>query len=187
MQKSPQGFAPVGSSIAHSDQLIVTEDSIQVLEIQIVSLLLANTHPLPTKLQNNLDDGDHPFHLHGHRPWMYVAYSLIFQLTDAMVYSLGVGAGQYIGQALNNTNPLRRDTLVIPAYSYLVLRFVTDNREYHVTSSHSGLTSQSSWSVGIPLPHGVAYGCWSPYAVQQPSLHVCTIQHPIRYYRPMRI
>ena len=22
-------------------------------------------------LKDNLDDGDHPFHLHGHRPWMY--------------------------------------------------------------------------------------------------------------------
>jgi hypothetical protein len=43
---------------------------------------------------------------------------------------MGTGAGRYVGQAVDNTNPLRRDTVVIPAYSYLILRFVTDNREY---------------------------------------------------------
>jgi len=42
---------------------------------------------------------------------------------------MGSGDGRYTGQALNNTNPLRRDTVLIPAYSYLVMRFVTDNRE----------------------------------------------------------
>jgi hypothetical protein len=42
--------------------------------------------------------------------------------------SMGTGPGRYTGQALNNTNPLRRDTVVIPAYNWLVLRFITDNR-----------------------------------------------------------
>ncbi|KAI0269650.1 hypothetical protein BGY98DRAFT_937730 [Russula aff. rugulosa BPL654] len=59
---------------------------------------------------DNLDDGDHPFHLHGHRPWI-----------------MGSGAGRYSGQELNATSPLRRDTVLIPAYSWTVLRFVTDN------------------------------------------------------------
>jgi hypothetical protein len=43
---------------------------------------------------------------------------------------MGTGAGRYVGQPLNNTNPLRRDTILIPAFSYLVIRFVTDNRAY---------------------------------------------------------
>jgi len=94
VRKSPQGYAPQGSSIASGGQLLVTEDSIQVVDLQI----------------NNLDDGDHPFHLHGHRPWI-----------------VGAGAGRYTGQALNATDPLRRDTVLIPAYTFLVLRFVTDN------------------------------------------------------------
>ncbi|KAI0039225.1 multicopper oxidase [Auriscalpium vulgare] len=91
---SPSGYAPVGSSVATGDQLIATVDSIQVVDIRV----------------DNLDDGDHPFHLHGHRPWI-----------------MGAGAGRYIGQSLNVTNPLRRDTILIPAYSWMVLRFVTDN------------------------------------------------------------
>ena len=43
---------------------------------------------------------------------------------------MGSGAGRYIGQELNAASPLRRDTVLIPAYSWVVLRFVTDNREY---------------------------------------------------------
>ena len=41
---------------------------------------------------------------------------------------MGADVGRYQGQTLNSTNPLRRDTMLIPAYSYMVLRFVTDNR-----------------------------------------------------------
>ena len=43
---------------------------------------------------------------------------------------MGTGAGRYNGQELNTTSPLRRDTVLIPAYSWVVLRFVTDNREH---------------------------------------------------------
>ncbi|KAI0294020.1 Cupredoxin [Multifurca ochricompacta] len=94
LHKDPTGYAPNGVSIGAVDQLLVTEDSIQVIDVRV----------------DNLDDGEHPFHLHGHRPWI-----------------MGVGAGRYIGQTLNATSPLRRDTIVIPAYSWVVLRFVTDN------------------------------------------------------------
>ncbi|KAH8093091.1 multicopper oxidase 2A [Cristinia sonorae] len=87
-------YAPLGASLQNPDQLMITEDSIQVVDL----------------LVNNLDDGDHPFHLHGHRP-----------------YIMGSGAGRYIGQKLNEVNPLRRDTILIPAFSWTILRFVTDN------------------------------------------------------------
>ncbi|KAF8489093.1 multicopper oxidase 2A [Russula emetica] len=94
VHQNPTGFVPDGVGIGTGDQLLVTADSIQVLDLRV----------------DNLDDGDHPFHLHGHRPWI-----------------MGSGAGRYIGQELNATSPLRRDTVLIPAYSWVVLRFVTDN------------------------------------------------------------
>ncbi|KAF8589084.1 multicopper oxidase [Ramaria rubella] len=93
-QRNPMGYAAQGGSIAAGDQFMVMEDEVMGLQLQI----------------DNLDDGDHPFHLHGHRPWI-----------------MGSGLGRYTGQAVNNTNPLRRDTVLIPAYSWMVLRFVTDN------------------------------------------------------------
>jgi len=93
VRRDPANFAIQGSSIV-SEQFMVTEDSIQVVDLIV----------------DNLDDGPHPFHLHGFRPWIVAA-----------------GAGRYIGQPLDNPNPLRRDTFLVPPYSYFVLRFVTDN------------------------------------------------------------
>ncbi|KAK4047170.1 hypothetical protein OIO90_006279 [Microbotryomycetes sp. JL221] len=63
---------------------------------------------------NNYDDGDHPFHLHGHKFWI-----------------MGQGAGRYQAQTLNSTNPSRRDTVLLPAYTWTVLRFKADNRAFH--------------------------------------------------------
>ncbi|KAA1477561.1 multicopper oxidase 2A [Dentipellis sp. KUC8613] len=94
VQQNVSGFRIPGTNIAGGDQLLATVDSIQVVDVHI----------------DNLDDGDHPFHLHGHRPWI-----------------MGAGAGRYTGQTLDDKNPLRRDTVLIPAYSWLVLRFVSDN------------------------------------------------------------
>jgi FtsP/CotA-like multicopper oxidase with cupredoxin domain len=62
---------------------------------------------------NNLDDGDHPFHLHGHKPFL-----------------VGTGAGQYHGQALGGANPMRRDTFLVPAYTWGAFRVVLDHAGY---------------------------------------------------------
>ncbi|KAF9152509.1 hypothetical protein BG015_005148 [Linnemannia schmuckeri] len=79
-----------------ASQLVVTLDKIQTVELVV----------------NNLDEGAHPFHLHGH-----------------VFYVVGSGDGSYIpGQsALHIENPPRRDTVTIPPYGYVVLRFVSDN------------------------------------------------------------
>ncbi|KAI0132167.1 Cupredoxin [Xylariales sp. AK1849] len=63
---------------------------------------------------NSHDAMEHPWHLHGHT----------FQI-------VGWGRGVY-GAAENATtwnleNPMRRDTLTVPAQSHVVLRFVADN------------------------------------------------------------
>ncbi|KAF9931678.1 hypothetical protein FBU30_009739 [Linnemannia zychae] len=61
---------------------------------------------------NNYDEGSHPFHLHGHQ-----------------VYVIGEGRGRYVpGESpLNTVNPLRRDTVTLQTFGYIVLRFVNDN------------------------------------------------------------
>ena len=41
---------------------------------------------------------------------------------------MGTGAGNFQGHVnLSHANPMRRDTFVIPAYTWAVVRFVTDN------------------------------------------------------------
>ncbi|OZJ06434.1 hypothetical protein BZG36_00484 [Bifiguratus adelaidae] len=55
----------------------------------------------------SFDDGDHPFHLHGHVFW---------------VMGTGDGYVQNPVPVFNSTNPLRRDTVTIPAYGWAVIR-----------------------------------------------------------------
>ncbi|GBC06236.1 hypothetical protein RclHR1_00670028 [Rhizophagus clarus] len=59
----------------------------------------------------NTDEGDHPFHLHGHQFWV-----------------LGFGNGTHVDKkSLNTVDPIKRDTSTIPASGWIVLRFVPDN------------------------------------------------------------
>ncbi|KAF9585244.1 hypothetical protein BGW38_003259 [Lunasporangiospora selenospora] len=64
---------------------------------------------------NNDDPGNHPFHLHGH----------VFQ-----VVGRGVGkhdpSTPYVGY-VNTTNPLRRDTVLIPSGENVAIRFKANN------------------------------------------------------------
>ncbi|GJE96135.1 multicopper oxidase [Phanerochaete sordida] len=91
---SDGSYAPEGASIQSTNQFMITED-----DIQVVDLLLVNGGA-----------GVHPFHLHGHSP-----------------YILGSGTGTYDGTGLNTVNPLNRDTYAVPSNGWLVARFVTDN------------------------------------------------------------
>jgi len=59
----------------------------------------------------NTDNGEHPFHIHGHQFWV-----------------LGSGNGTHADKKkLNTVNPIKRDTSTIPAQGWTVFRFVPDN------------------------------------------------------------
>ncbi|KIP03948.1 ferroxidase/laccase group [Phlebiopsis gigantea 11061_1 CR5-6] len=94
VQKTDGKYAPEGSSVQSRDQFFITEDSIET-----VDLLLVNEGP-----------GDHPFHLHGHRPWI-----------------MGSGTGTFDGHELTPANPLRRDTFDIPSQGWMMIRYISDN------------------------------------------------------------
>ncbi|TPX32371.1 hypothetical protein SmJEL517_g04551 [Synchytrium microbalum] len=60
---------------------------------------------------NNLDVGAHPFHMHG-----------------LPLYILAMGSGLFTGATPTNiTNPLRRDTVVLPSNGYAIVRIIFDN------------------------------------------------------------
>ncbi|KAL7325774.1 ferroxidase fet3 [Mucor circinelloides] len=60
---------------------------------------------------NNLDDGPHPFHLHGH------AFQVIAR-----------GSGIYSNQTIDiPSNPTYRDTIGVPSEGFVVIRFRADN------------------------------------------------------------
>ncbi|KAJ8652688.1 hypothetical protein O0I10_011695 [Lichtheimia ornata] len=63
---------------------------------------------------NNLDAGDHPFHLHGH----------VFQI---VARGDGVFDGNRSSVEWHLDNPAQRDTVQVPAESYTIIRFRADN------------------------------------------------------------
>uniref|UniRef100_D8PNE0 Multicopper oxidase n=1 Tax=Schizophyllum commune (strain H4-8 / FGSC 9210) TaxID=578458 RepID=D8PNE0_SCHCM len=87
------------------DQLVARVDDVKVVDIAI----------------DNLDDGDHPFHIHGYKPWI-----------------VSEGPGRYVPgrSVVNTTNPMRRDTFFIPAFHYAVIRFVADMSGYWALHCH---------------------------------------------------
>lgn len=64
-------------------------------------------------LIQNLDDGAHPFHLHGHT---------FFVLASGHGY-----VPENLTPTLHLENPLRRDTAAVEAFGWLLVRFVADN------------------------------------------------------------
>ncbi|KAI5845264.1 multicopper oxidase-domain-containing protein [Morchella snyderi] len=67
-------------------------------------------------LIDNFDDGNHPLHLHGHVFWVLARGKGYY---DVGGYGGGVG--------LEMENPLRRDTVTVEAYGWVLLRVVMDN------------------------------------------------------------
>jgi len=92
-------FSSAGLSSAFGASQFV----IAVPEVAVVDLLIYS-----------LDEGAHPFHLHGHQFWIMQTGAGVF---DWAAYNAG----------LNVTNPIRRDTLTIDAYAWTLIRFVSDN------------------------------------------------------------
>ncbi|KAJ7884084.1 multicopper oxidase-domain-containing protein [Mycena olivaceomarginata] len=88
-----------GVKVWPGDQLITTLEYGQTVDFVIT----------------NLDDGDHPFHLHGYAPWL-----------------LGTGHGRYkaANAHLDTVNPLRRDTFTVMSRGWAVVRIVADNPGY---------------------------------------------------------
>ena len=90
-------------------QLVVVNDDVQVIDL----------------IMDNEDDSSHPFHLHGHTFWL-----------------LGVGNGTFVpGESevyLNYNNPPRRDTLTVPGYGWMAIRFIGDNPGLWAFHCHIG-------------------------------------------------
>ena len=93
----------VGSDAQNPAVYGVNSNAIVLKHNEIVEIVL-----------NNLDTGNHPFHLHGHQ----------FQV----IARSAADAGIYDGSSGNFPSvPMRRDTVVVKAGGYVILRFKADN------------------------------------------------------------
>ncbi|KAH8802618.1 laccase iv [Xylogone sp. PMI_703] len=74
---------------------------------------------------NNLDEKGHPFHLHGYD--FYILSSYQPQTRGWHVYNPFDSSTAPKGGSYNLMNPVRKDTVYIPAQGYVVLRIFADN------------------------------------------------------------
>ncbi|THH15565.1 hypothetical protein EW146_g4939 [Bondarzewia mesenterica] len=95
---------------------------------------------------NNLDPAlDHPYHLHGNE----------FQIVARGTGTLSIADAASL--TYNLTNPVRRDTLVIPAGSYAVLRFSNDNPGVWVLHCHIAWhLAEGFLGLIVSNPNGIA-------------------------------
>lgn len=105
---------------------------------------------------NNYDDGNHPFHLHGHK-----------------FYVLAIGNAGYFSEdyynedsdVLNFKNPVLRDTVNIPGYGWGVLRFVIDSPGVWPFHCHIGWHIESGLMMQINSLQS-EYSEWDNYPQQ---------------------
>lgn len=72
---------------------------------------------------NNLDEDDHPFHLHGHAPFVLQTHSEGWGFGSWNPYTSEVPPGGEI----DLSRAVKRDTFMVPRRGYVVLRFKADN------------------------------------------------------------
>ncbi|KAJ3321863.1 ferroxidase fet3 [Blyttiomyces sp. JEL0837] len=121
--KSPKipTLISIGANKLSTSQLPNTTNAVNVLKGQTVQITIVND-----------DGGEHPFHLHGHTFWV-------------MASGVATNSADVPTDFSKLTNPLRRDTVTVPAcpynddgcldaddgngsqFGYVVLRFVADN------------------------------------------------------------
>lgn len=105
---------------------------------------------------NNYDDGNHPFHLHGHKFWV-----------------LAIGKSGYFSEdyynddsdAMNFKNPVLRDTVNIPGYGWGVLRFVVDSPGVWPFHCHIGWHIESGLMMQVNSLQE-EYSDWNTYPAQ---------------------
>lgn len=90
-------------------QLVISIPSIQTVDILI----------------NNLDEGAHPFHLHGHQFWELASGSGAFDWVKGYESLEEEGEEGMEGKGLERK--MRRDTITVNAYGWSLIRFVADN------------------------------------------------------------
>jgi FtsP/CotA-like multicopper oxidase with cupredoxin domain len=96
-------FTTSGISSGYSaSQLVVSVPKIATIDI----------------LLNNLDEGAHPFHLHGHQFWI---------MASSASGDFNWGSYPAIEKNASTGLAMRRDTLTVDAYGWALIRFRADN------------------------------------------------------------
>jgi FtsP/CotA-like multicopper oxidase with cupredoxin domain len=96
---------------------------------------------------NNLDDGAHPFHLHGHD--FYVLASHRSEHGWGSYSPWATKGSASIAPKLNLENPVRKDTISVPRRGFVILRFRADNPGIWMFHCHVLFHQGSGMAMGL--------------------------------------
>jgi FtsP/CotA-like multicopper oxidase with cupredoxin domain len=96
---------------------------------------------------NNLDDDNHPFHLHGHDTYILQTYSSSYGWGSWNPFETDVAPGG----PLNFVDPVARDTFIVPRRGYVVLRFRADNAGLWMFHCHVLWHQASGMAMGFEV------------------------------------
>lgn len=99
---------------------------------------------------NNLDDGSHPFHLHGYN--FYILYSHRSEHGWGSYTPYDTSSGGVPSQLdLNLANPLLKDTVAVPRRGFVILRFWADNPGIWMFHCHVLFHQASGMAMGFAI------------------------------------
>lgn len=115
---------------------------------QLVSWVLSSSAFVDV-IVNNLDDGAHPFHLHGNDFYVLASYRSEHGWGS---YSPFESSGpSSLTPKLNLVNPLRKDTVSVPRRGHVILRFQADNPGIWMFHCHVLFHQASGMAMGIQV------------------------------------
>jgi hypothetical protein len=98
---------------------------------------------------NNLDDGSHPFHLHGHDFYVLASYRSEHGWGSYSPYAQGGSSS--LKPELNLKNPVRKDTISVPRRGYVIVRFWADNPGIWMLHCHVLFHQASGMVMGLQV------------------------------------
>ncbi|OCL10556.1 multicopper oxidase [Glonium stellatum] len=113
---------------------------------QFIPYISTPTEPIWVDIViNNLDDGGHPFHLHGHDFYILATHAADHGWGSYNPFSPAPPPGG----AFNLVNPAKKDTVFIPRHGYAVLRFLADNPGIWMLHCHLLWHQASGMAMGL--------------------------------------
>jgi FtsP/CotA-like multicopper oxidase with cupredoxin domain len=115
--------------------------------------------PLPSSplwvdiILNNLDDGSHPFHLHGHSFYILATHRSDHGWGSYNPWS-ETASNLAVEPVLNVKNPVRKDTVSVPRRGYAVIRFRADNEGVWMLHCHVLVHLGSGMAMGVQVAGG---------------------------------
>ncbi|KAI0444746.1 multicopper oxidase-domain-containing protein [Xylaria telfairii] len=113
LAQNNESFAIEGVNTAAFDpesELVISNNKVETVDI----------------ILQNMDENSHPFHLHGNKMWVIGAGHAYFPGYEALGF---LPDGKGLLDPANKTvirNPLKRDTITVEGFGWVLLRFVAD-------------------------------------------------------------